>query len=92
MGFSMEAYRRFQLLDAPQNNVPSEIVLEFLILREGWEMDNQGWITRMAKSTKLATAGVRIRCLKQMYTSMIAQAERMLYGLRQALATFAPTP
>ena len=46
----------------------------------------------MAKSTKLATAGVPYPMSEADVHEHIAQAERMLYGLRQALATFAPTP
>ena len=92
MAFSMEAYRRFQLLDAPQNNVPSEIVLEFLILREGWEMDNQGWITEDGQVYQTSHGGRPYLMSEAEVREHIAQAERMLEGLRQALATFDPTP
>ena len=43
----------------------------------------------MGTSTKPATGGIRIRCPEADVHEHIALAQRMLYGLRQALATFA---
>ena len=67
-----------------------KVQTEFLILREGWEMDNWGWITADGKVYTTSHGGRLYEMRIEELESHIEETERSLFGLHLALAALTP--
>ena len=67
-----------------KEDVPGVVVREFLILREGWEMDNLGWITEDGKVYTTSHGGRPFEMSVDEVQKHIDETGRSLAGLLQA--------
>ena len=67
-----------------KEDVPGVVVREFLILREGWEMDNLGWITEDGKVYTTSHGGRPFAMSIDEVQNHIDETNRSLAGLFRA--------
>ena len=65
-------------------------VLEFPILRIGWEMDNVGWITEDGKVYTTSHESRFQEMIKEELQALINVSEESLLGLKKALEVLSP--
>ena len=63
----------------------SKVIHEFVILREGWEMDNYGWVTEDKKIFS-TNHGVLVEMDREELWDLIQSANKMLYGMHAAMS------
>lgn len=63
----------------------SKIVHEFLILREGWEMDNYGWVTEDGRIWETSHGGRPYRVTPAQLDEKIEETQESLDGMRLAI-------
>lgn len=69
------------------NNLMNKI-FEFIILHEGWEMDNKGWIEKQSNGIlKLMTTGhgFKYEMSIEELSDKITETEKSLEGLKKAM-------